>query len=427
MKPIPVENVEIKIYRLLESGRLTVDKAIELMDEDILSETGRYLKKGHTVNTVPVECTEKEKLYRNRILVAAGIMMYYGLPACMETYDSLIEKEEAELINHVELCRSYCENLIRKKNHRYLVNLTALDSGYYDIKNGHPSLKESFRYEQPEVAEALRFIQGHGLFRKLVRRKPSLHTPSQPFYTYTGRCQYSHDPIWDGPLLALSRRYRTIIDKKADIRVVDVKAEEIGIAGALSGDTNLINDYSSGEDVYDNFITNSGLDITRDTAKVILLGFTKGMTPYGIALRSGISLERATELVGILRSRYDLYNKWALKEAGCLYKEGSEVPYAVRDNIIRTPLGFTNASVVTTRDHNERLNSAKSFRVQAYGSILLYRVLTEAIREGIVINGTLHDSIYVTGAKQAEAVQKMFHRYSEQIFGIPLKTTLKNF
>ena len=424
------QTLEVKTFHRLVTGALKPENVITLLNADVVIDAGSYqkVKNGKTVSfpIVRSNTSEKDTKRITNIALAYGVIMFNGLPADINAYDTLMA-EEAELLHIYETtCRKFNKKLLSIRKGKRKFNFACLEDKYIDIKNSIPQINELFKEEHPEVAEAIKFIQTHFLFKKHIPRKERLHTPAQPLYTSTGRCQYSYSHLYDGPLLCFAKRYRSIIYNPNTVYEVDLKAADMGFAAALSKDEAMAEDYLR-EDIYNHFIADAGLSITREQAKIILLGITKGLTPYGIAKCAGIGLAEAEEIYNILLKRYHTYQRWAMEQAGVLYDTNTGRIRGVNTKkIITAPLNLNNKESIALCDYNERINSAKSFLVQAYGSVLLHGGVVDAIKAGVKVIATLHDSVYVESREDAIKVRDIIEKNSQYLLnGFRLETTME--
>lgn len=423
MEKKAIEHVEIKIAKLIRTGQLTAEDIRASLDEEAggIIETAVY-KNSRSI--VPDYLSETQKLQRNRILLCSGIVLAEGIPQNLIVRKTLIAESEALVAEAVHRCNAWNKRILKETPNGLSINYSAIDKKYVEMHDGFQNVNDLFRGTYPEIALALKLIDRHNAFVRWIKPVANIHNPSQPFYTETGRCQslYNHD--FDGPILSMSRCFRDkVID--SSIYSVDIKAEEIGIAGALSGDESLMNIYQS-DDVYTSFTTEVGLDISRDIAKIILLGATKGMTPYGIAINAGISIQEATHLLKKTMSKFETYRRWANRETGLLLDNRGKVIGRTEYHYLETILGVNNRDTLNSKLFEARMNSARSFRVQANASVLLYMILTKAVRESLQVVGTLHDAVYVRGMSDALRLQEIIRECSVLLFkGFELKSEIE--
>jgi DNA polymerase I-like protein with 3'-5' exonuclease and polymerase domains len=122
--------------------------------------------------------------------------------------------------------------------------------------------------------------------------------------TATGRCT-SNSPN----VMGIPRIFRSIvIPSRDDFGIIecDYSQMEIGVAAALSCDTNLIKDFNS-EDVYiktSNWLFEKGKTVSRNKAKIMFLGIQYGLSNNTIAKRLEISLTETNEILNQFYARY---------------------------------------------------------------------------------------------------------------------------
>ena len=101
---------------------------------------------------------------------------------------------------------------------------------------------------------------------------------------------------------------------------LDFASQEFAIAACLSGDEKMWRAYESG-DPYLQFAKDAGLapadatknshEAVRDRCKAIVLGVQYGMSAQGMALRAGILVAEARELLQLHREHYRTFWVWA--------------------------------------------------------------------------------------------------------------------
>ena len=213
--------------------------------------------------------------------------------------------------------------------------------------------------------------------------------PLLPFWTVTSRCQPSaKDKMF---LPALPAWLQGLIKPPPGMALVelDYAAEEVGIMAALSGDPAMIEDYHSG-DPYIRFATKSQLvpadaskrshPAERDLCKPIVLGQNYGMTPYGIAAKTGKSLEWSREIHARHRQIYSVFHRWL----------DDTVAQARFDEMIETPFGWPQT---VTADTSTR--SLKNYLAQGGGADLMRLVSIAAHESGLTIAAPVHDAFWL--------------------------------
>jgi hypothetical protein len=165
------------------------------------------------------------------------------------------------------------------------------------------------------------------------------------FQTITSRNAPSNSAFIFGP----ARWMRGLIKPPAGygLAYVDWKSQEIAIAAALSGDERLLAAYQSG-DIYLAFARAAGLvptDATkeshrdiRDMCKTIVLGIGYGMGPSSMAVRAGISVGEACNLLRLHQHTYSKFWQWAENTiATALFTAEMATKYGWRRQILDNP------------------------------------------------------------------------------------------
>jgi DNA polymerase-1 len=180
----------------------------------------------------------------------------------------------------------------------------ALDSGTFDdMSRFHPELRPLY-----EVRSSLGEMRLTGLAIGPDGRNRCLLSM---FQTVTGRNAPSNSAFIFGP----ARWMRGLIKPSSGsaLAYIDWEQQEIAVAAALSGDDRLLAAYLSG-DIYLAFARDAGLvppNATKEThphiremCKTIVLGVGYGMGPVSMAIRAGISVTEARNLLAMHRHTY---------------------------------------------------------------------------------------------------------------------------
>lgn len=211
-----------------------------------------------------------------------------------------------------------------------------------------------------------------------------------PFWTITGRNQPSARakvflpslPAWLHGLLRPPPGLALI--------ELDWDAQEIGIVAGLSGDAGMIADYRAG-DPHWAFGVRAGL-VPPDADKLahledrnkkfkpVTLGVNYGMTPYGIAAKTGRSLLWARDIYARHRQSYPVFHRWI----------GDVVAQAKFDGSIASPFGWPLAVIAATK-HRTLLN----FPAQAGGADAMRIASIAATEAGISVCAPVHDAFWI--------------------------------
>jgi hypothetical protein len=170
---------------------------------------------------------------------------------------------------------------------------------------------------------------------------------------------------------------------------IDWSQQEFGAAAALSGDTNMMESYCSG-DPYLTFAKLAGAvppDATeashpseRRLFKTVILGVQYLISAAGLANRLGVALSQAQDLLNHHHRIYARFWAWsdAVSDWGQLYGEISTV--------FGWPLRMTTST---------SLRTLRNFPLQANASEMLRLACILASRAGVVIAAPVHDALVV--------------------------------
>ena len=215
--------------------------------------------------------------------------------------------------------------------------------------------------------------------------------------TKTGRNAPSNSKFVFGP----AKWIRFLITPPVGLTLIhsDYCQQEVRIAAVLSGDTALLEACESG-DVYLGIARQLGfvrdgmptaeLKVVRSLFKTVVLGIQYGLGAFSLAVRTGISLYEAGEILSRLRARFRVFENYTNRVAD----------HAGLKLEITTPFGW----VMHCPPHiNPR--TVRNFPIQSTGSEVLHVVCVLAERRGIRIVAPVHDAIMAeAAADQAEDV-----------------------
>jgi hypothetical protein len=238
------------------------------------------------------------------------------------------------------------------------------------------------------------------------------------FRAKTGRNQPSTSRFIFGP----SRWIRQLIKPGPGMALayVDWSSQELAVAGALSGDPLLWNAYEGG-DPYIAFAIQAGIapigatktthPVERDQCKSIVLGVNYGMSAAGIALKSGIHIDRARDLLRLHRATYRVFWKWA----------EANVNHVLLGEPLKTVYGWrihfpSNCGV----EVNDR--SILNWPMQAHGAEMMRLAVAQAVEEGLKIGAPVHDALLLEAPindieAQASRLAQIMGDASELVLG----------
>jgi DNA polymerase I len=288
----------------------------------------------------------------------------------------------------------------------------------------YPVLR-SFQRLQSQVAE-LRLSK----FLNTIGQDGFSRCPLMPFWTLTSRNLPQGEKDEDSGkvetvfLLGLPAWLRGVIRPPEGWTVVEIdfSAQEVLIAGGLSGDLALIEDAQ--HDPYLRFAARAGLvgwdadparpevKHIRAICKVCLLGSMYGQTPFGLAHKLGCSFNYAVELQRMLARVYPVFWKWSL----------DVVAQAQFDLRIVSPFGWPLH--VTS---NTKRTTLKNYKMQSAGADALRLAVIAAYEAGIRLSAPLHDSLWAMFPTneypdQLATLQRIMARASQSVCGIPCRT-----
>jgi DNA polymerase I len=242
------------------------------------------------------------------------------------------------------------------------------------------------------------------------------------FQTITGRNAPSNSAFIFGP----ARWMRGLIKPPPGhaLAYVDWKSQEIAIAAALASDERLLSAYLSG-DIYMAFARDAGLvppDATKHThphvremCKTLVLGIGYGMGAESIAVRAGISVAEARNLLGLHRNTYRKFWQWV-------------------DNIVATAL--FSGEMVTRFGWRRRIldnpnvRSIQNWPVQSHGSEMMRAAAIAATETGLALAAPVHDAFLLLTPiasldNDVTALRAIMEAAGTAVIGVPVETDVK--
>jgi hypothetical protein len=185
----------------------------------------------------------------------------------------------------------------------------------------------------------------------------------------------------------------------------DYAQQEPRIAAIVSGDTALLQACESG-DVYLGiadqlgFLRDSMNDAERRAVRVlfktVVLGIQYGLGARSLAVRAGISLSEACEILARLRARFRVFEDYAR----------NVIDHAGLNLEICTPFGWYMQCPSGTNPRTIR-----NFPIQSTGSEILHVLCILAERRGIELVASIHDAVLAEGdLEQAEDLSRELDR-----------------
>ena len=208
-----------------------------------------------------------------------------------------------------------------------------------------------------------------------------------PFGTKTGRNNPSSTdflpgrPPWMRGLF-LPAPHRSLI-------TLDWKSQEVYIAAVLSRDQRLLDDLQRG-DVYLGLATAAGLapagatkqshSEARELAKICFLAAGYGQRAEGMALRTGMAVRGAANVLASLRRLYPVFYEWAE------YATNSGL-YVMNQN---TMLGWR-----CWWTEEEGANTVRNFPVQGNGAEMMRLACVNAVKTDVELVVPIHDALMI--------------------------------
>lgn len=336
-------------------------------------------------------------LLRGRYMSAVARMERSGVPVDAELYRTFIEQwpnVQDRLIEEIDPDYGVYEGGSFKAN-RFAKFLAAVNIPWPRLPSGALELKDDTFKEQARLYPKLGPL--HELRQSLSKLRKSTieigvdgraRTSLRPFRAKTGRNQPAASKYAFGP----SKWLRGIIrpEKGFGIAYIDFVSQEIGIAAGLSGDQRLIDAYMDG-DVYMAFARQSGIappdatkvshPLIRERCKAVVLGLNYGMGAEGMALRAGITVSEARELIQLHKQVYSQFWKYS----------GDLVDRALISNRISTVFGW-HRSIKST----DKTTSLMNFPMQANGAEMMRIAAIAATEAGIEVCAPIHDAFLIS-------------------------------
>ena len=244
-----------------------------------------------------------------------------------------------------------------------------------------------------------------------------------PFAAKTGRNQPSNSKFIFGP----SKWLRSIIKPSRGrvLAYIDWRAQEIGVAAALSGDEALLSAVKSG-DPYIYFAKMAGLapsDATksshpavRDVCKVLFLATNYGSGVAQLANRLKVCIPEAKHLLDTHKRVFSTFQKWA----------DNQVDIAMLESTQKTRFGWPHAILP-----NANPRTVRNFPVQANANEMLRIACCLATEAGIRVCCPVHDAVLIevdeaTADEEIQACREHMAQASRVVLdGLELETEVE--
>jgi hypothetical protein len=264
-----------------------------------------------------------------------------------------------------------------------------LDSGALD-ETDQTFREMAMKYPQLEPLRELRYsLSKLRLHDLAVGNDGRNRTPLWAYGTKTGRCAPSASKYVFGPakwlrFLITSPPGRVLVHR-------DFSQQEVRIAAIVSGDTALLAACESG-DVYLGIAEQLGFlsaslndeerKAVRSLFKTVVLGIQYGLGARSLAVRTGVSLSEAYEILARLRARFRRFEDYVHRV----------LDHAGLDLEVSTPFDWR---LQCPSGSNPR--TIRNFPIQSTGAEILHVLCILAERRGIELVAPIHDAVLAEG------------------------------
>jgi hypothetical protein len=386
-------------------------------------------------------------LWRGRYSGVCGPIEQNGIrldTAFWDRFDAVREPLLLKLIREVDYYQIYDGLVFKKRRFKKLVAHFRIPWEYNASGNGLLLRDDYFRDQAAAWGRRLPALHGLHMLRTTMTqmRQPRLaiglcdgrnRTPLSPFGTVTGRNTPSNTKSIFGP--ARWSRFSVVADEGKGICYVDWSAQEIGIAGFLSNDPQLIATYLSGDPyIYFGVLIgkmppgtvrgSTEVERWRDRFKTLFLGVNYGMGVRRLAYSLDVEPCEALELLQLHRRHYPVYWRWierVLDNTDMRSMSATMDGWSIRvvDNV-RDP------------DKSTRTGTLQNFQPQAHGATMMRLTAIALVEGGVEVAFPLHDAFLNEGPKRdiadiAQFTRATMERAGETMFGAPFRAKIHSF
>jgi hypothetical protein len=245
-------------------------------------------------------------------------------------------------------------------------------------------------------------------------------TMLSPFASLTGRNQPSVKKFIFGP----AKWIRSLIKPPEDygIAEIDWTAQENGLGAALSGDERMIDAYRSG-DVYlaaakaaghaPEDATKASHKAVRNRWKEVVLGVSYGIGPETMAIKIGVTVAEARELIDLYKRTYRRFWEWSQQV----------VDHACLTGEMRTVFGFKRRVVA-----GDKITSLMNWVMQANGAEMMRIAAIAATEAGIEVCAPIHDAFLIAAPlslidEHVALMRELMSKAGEVVTGgLPIRT-----
>jgi len=359
--------------------------------------------------------------HRGRYLKANASVEARGIPIDVELLDHISNHFESRVVRTAKsavneaLGRPVFDGLGVFKVGEFAAFLQ--EEGLLDVwprteKSGLPELDKGFLRDWSKLDPRFRVLyearqiitQGSMGARLRVRPDGRARAWLNPLSTKTGRCAPAEGKRESGSsdrdpfVFAGSRWVRSLIKPEPGraLSYIDFVSQEIWVAAALSGDSNLLRCYQA-PDPYIEFGIIGGIlppgatkrthEAERKRLKTVMLGLGYGMGAGLLAARMKSTRGEAEKLIALHRRVFSTFWEWQERVSLFARSEG----------YVFNPQGWTMA--VTgwggKRGRGVESNTIKNWVIQSSGAACLQTALSMVEEAGIETVATIHDAIMI--------------------------------
>ena len=370
-------------------GQYTAHEILDYCESDVLA-LERLLPLMLSVIDLP------RALLRGRYMAAAAAIEHAGIPVDATTLDLLRNKwvsiqdrliAEIDSQYHVYEGRTFKQERFARFLENRGIPWPRLGSGALDLGDEtFRQMAKAYPVISPlrELRSALSELRLNDL---AVGRDGRNRTLLSTFRSRSGRNQPSNAKFIFGPSVWLRGLIRP--PPGYAVAYIDWSQQEFGIAGALSGDTAMLEAYTSG-DPYLTFAKQAGAvpsDATkashrneRELFKQCVLATQYGMEAESLAARIGQPPIVARDLLRMHRETYSRF--WAWSDAA--------LDHAMLHGSLHTVFGWR---VHVGEQSNPR--SLRNFPMQANGAEMLRLACCLGVERGVEICAPVHDAVLI--------------------------------
>jgi DNA polymerase-1 len=225
-----------------------------------------------------------------------------------------------------------------------------------------------------------------------------VHTNYNITGAVTGRASCSQPSLQNVPQDALVRSLYTASPGCLLVEA-DLKSAEIATIAAMSKEESFIRAFQEGLDIHsETFKTMYDLPedyvctkLERRMAKTVNFGLIYGLTAIGLARRLGITVEEATEFMGLYFERLSNIKRWMDRQRALVKRDGYVISVFGRKR--RIPYGLSDARWEVGRAERQAMNSPIQSGAADYtyiGLVRLRRAIMKAHLNGKIVH-TVHD------------------------------------